>query len=159
MRDNVTTAYKRSNEQTEHTTNLKAKEITDNLDLSDRIHVLAPKPAYVTLKDHKENFRTNPSCRLINPTKSEIGIIAKKLLDRINTDILRATKVNQWKNTTTVIDWFRRIQPRRNTTFLTFDVVSFYPSISKKLLSNAISFAKRHTSITQWEICNYLPLC
>ena len=105
----------------------------------------------MTLKDHKDNFRSDPSCRLINTTKREICIISKKLLDRFNKDILHRTHVNQWKSTATVIDWFKGIQTRRNTTFLTFDVVSFYPSISKELLHRAIEFAKRYTSITPLE--------
>ena len=151
MQDNVTTTYKRSDEQMERANNLKAKEITDELDLSDRIQALAPKPAYVTLKDHKENFRNHPTCRLINPTKSDIGIISKKILDRINKNILQATLVNQWKNSTAVIDWFKNIQPRRSTTFITFDVVNFYPTINKRLLHKAIEFAKKHTTITPLE--------
>ena len=80
-----------------------------------------------------------------------IGIISKKLLDRINKAILHQTHVNQRKSTATVIDWFKGTPTRRNSTFLTFDVVSFYPSISKELLHNAIVFAKRHTSITPLE--------
>ena len=34
---------------------------------------------YITLKDRKENFRNNTKCRLINPFKSEIGRVSKKI--------------------------------------------------------------------------------
>ena len=78
--------------------------IADNLELSDRIEVLASKTAYVTLKDNKENFRNHPKCRLINPSKSEIGIISEKVLQRINDKVRVATKAHQWKNTTAVIE-------------------------------------------------------
>ena len=32
---------------------------------------------YITLKDHKENFRNNVKCRLINLSKSEVGLVSK----------------------------------------------------------------------------------
>ena len=110
MRDNVTTAYQKADQESVHTTNLEAKRIANNLELSDRIYVLAQKPSYITLKDHKENFRSHPTCRLINPAKSEIGIISKQTLDRINKTTLEATKINQWKNSGAVIEWFKTRQ-------------------------------------------------
>ena len=36
------------------------------------------KNAYITIKDHNENFLTYPKCRLINYTESEVGIIYKE---------------------------------------------------------------------------------
>ena len=41
------------------------------------------KEAFITLKDHKPNFQDHPSCRLINPSKPEIGVISKHILDEI----------------------------------------------------------------------------
>ena len=32
----------------------------------------------------KDNFQNNPKCRLINPAKSEIGIISKRYIEEIN---------------------------------------------------------------------------
>ena len=45
---------------------------------------MARKPAYITIKDHKENFNINPKCRLINPAKSELGKVAKTIVENIN---------------------------------------------------------------------------
>ena len=36
------------------------------------------KNAYIIFKDHKPNFYDKKQCRLINPSKSELGIILKK---------------------------------------------------------------------------------
>ena len=36
--------------------------------------------AFITLKDHKENFSNSTNCGLINPSKSEVGHISKKCL-------------------------------------------------------------------------------
>ena len=151
LQHNVTTDYKKAEENIEKTTNQKNKQLTDQLKISDRIDVLAPKGAFVTFKDHKRNFRDSPSCRLINPCNSEVCKVSKKLLDRINKDVREATKVNQWRSTQDVIEWFKGLRPKKNTTFLNFDICSFYPSISKQLLQKAIDFAKLHTSISQLE--------
>lgn len=152
MKDNVTTTYKKADPQAIQKINSETRNIANQLDLSDRIDTFPDKPAYVTMKDHKDNFRNNPTCRLINPTKSELGKIAKQILDRINNEIQISTQVNQWKNTSAVIDWFKAIRNKPNTTFITFDVVNFYPSIDRELLMKALNFAEKYTPITKVEI-------
>ena len=42
------------------------------------------RPTFISLKDHKENFKHNIKCGLINPSKDEIGIVSKKFLEEIN---------------------------------------------------------------------------
>ena len=49
------------------------------LELEDRVFKTAPRNAFVTLKDHKPDFQTRPSVRLINPTKPVIGRIAMQI--------------------------------------------------------------------------------
>ena len=91
----------------------------------------------------------NPTCRLINPSKSEIGIISKHILDRINEQVNLKTKVNLWKNTNATIEWFKSIQDKEKHAFITFDVCNFYPSISEELLTKALDYASQFTTITQ----------
>ena len=67
LKENVTKTYKKAPPNIETAINLEAKYIATNSNLSDKIERLAQTPAYIFLKDHKENFRSNPSCRLINP--------------------------------------------------------------------------------------------
>jgi len=52
---------------------------------------MAKRQAFITLKDHKDNFQNKPTCKLINPAKSEIGRISKQILDNINTTIRQKT--------------------------------------------------------------------
>ena len=65
--------------------------------------------AYITVKDYKEGFPHKLPFRLINPSKSDIGKISKKLLDKTNKILILNTIVNQWKNSTPVIDWFKNM--------------------------------------------------
>ena len=103
----------------------------------------------MTLKDHKDNFENNPKTRLINPAKNEIGRISKVILDKINKLLKQKLGVNQWKNTASVLNWFKAIRDKQSHTFVVFDVKDFYPSISESLLKEAINFAKSHVNISK----------
>ena len=61
--------------------------------------------ASITLKDYKPNYTTNPKCRLINPSKSELGKVSEFLIEKVNTIIRDKSLVNQWIDTGTVINW------------------------------------------------------
>jgi hypothetical protein len=86
---------------------------------------------------------------MINPAKSEIGIIRKHILDRINTEVRPKININQWKNTKAVLEWFANIQYNPNHSFIIFDIVEFYPSISSDTLTAALNFAGRYTNISE----------
>ena len=57
--------------------NLEAKSISTMLEIRDRVKRTARTPSFVTLKDHKDNFHSSPTCLLINPSKSELGKVSK----------------------------------------------------------------------------------
>ena len=59
--------------------------------------------------------------------------------------------VNQWRNTQDVINWFSN-EKTAKCEFLQFDVISFYPSISKELFDKALSFAKSLTTVANEEM-------
>ena len=103
----------------------------------------------MTLKDRKVNFQNDPRCRLINPAKPEIGIISKHYLKPINTKIREKTQMNQWRNAKSVIEWFKAIKNKSKSSFIKFDIVEFYQSISKELLSKAIEYAQSVTTIEE----------
>ena len=132
--------------------NSEAALIADRLDLGDRMDSLARSEAFLTLKDHKTNFANALPCRLINPAKPELGIVSKQILDCIVGKLRESTNVNLWKNTASVIDWFETIKGKRNQSFLCFDIVDFYPSISEDLLQDALRFARTHVNITDNEM-------
>ena len=64
--------------------NMKAKHISKKVELNSRIECLAKNSAFISLKDHKPNLQSSLPCRLISPSKSDIGKINKSILDRIN---------------------------------------------------------------------------
>ena len=149
LQDNITKSYKKSNVSVINNINKEAKVIAAELKLDDRIEQFNQREAFVTLKDHKVNFQNDPKCRLINPAKSEIGIISKHYLELINSKIREKTQMNQWRNTKSVIEWFKAIKNKSKSSFIKFDIVEFYPSISKELLSKAIEYAQSVTTIEE----------
>lgn len=46
-------------------------------------------------------------------------------------------------NTQSVTEWFKHISKKSTHSFITFDIVDFYPSISEDLLRQAITSPKR----------------
>ena len=108
--------------------------------------------SFVMLKDCKEKFENAPKCRLINPAKSTIGRVSKEILERVNNELRRSTNVQQWRNTQSVIDWFNARENKNKCTFIKFDIVDCYPSITENLLMDAINYDKQHTNISPKEI-------
>ena len=110
------------------------------------------KQAYILIKDHKKDFPKDVKCRLINPTKTNIGKIAKQNLEKINDSLREHYKYNQWRDTASVINWFNNLENKDELYFLQLDIVDYYPSITKKLFLEALEFAKQTVDISQTDI-------
>ena len=148
LEKNITTSYKKAQPETTQAIHKQNKDIATKRGIDDRVDTTANKDAFITLKDHKPNFTNKPTCRLINPTKSEIGKVSKGILDRINSNITKTRNFNQWKNTASVINWFKSLQNHQRSSFISFDIESFYPSISQDLLNKTLDFASNYDNIT-----------
>jgi len=99
LTNGITKDYKKSNQVKVDTIDKEAYNIANKLCLDDRMQRLQTSEAYITVKDNKDGFPANPSFRLINPSKTDIGKVSKVILDKINKELLSKTKVNQWKST------------------------------------------------------------
>ena len=152
LTENVTETYKLNDEAAVKRVNKEAKAIATKLHTADKMETIARNEAFISLKDHKENFANNPKCRLINPSKPELGKISKTILDRINNDLRAKTTANQWRNSESVTTWYKAIPDKNRHSFISFDIVDFYPSISESLLNEAIVWARSQTSISDDEI-------
>ena len=106
--NNVTKTYRKAERSTQLNIDREAKTISKILQLEKRLERYAERPAFISLKDHKENFK----------------------------------HYNQWRSTSTVIEWFGAIENKKNCKFIKFDIAEFYPPISAKLLEKSINFAR-----------------
>ena len=108
--------------------------------------------AYITIKDHKDEFPNKIICRLIHPSKSNIGKISKAILDTTNKNAVRSTQINPWKNTLNVPDWYAKYRDKNKASFVQFDIENFYHSITSDLLYNSIQFSKEVTTVSDNDI-------
>ena len=143
----VTSKYKKASTKIKQNVEKSSVKLVKNAGVLDRMSKNGANPCFITLKDHKENFQNNPQTRLINPAKNEVGRISKVILDRINKELKEKLKVNQWKSSKDVINWFSSINNKNSHTFTVFDIKEFYPSIKESLLKEAIEFAKEHVNV------------
>ena len=149
LKNKVTETYKKCTGKQVEEVNKEAKTIVSKIKLEDRVQVLSEDPSFITIKDHKPNFPRNIECRLLNPSKSQVGKISKNYLEKINSTIRQETNLNQWRNTSEVIKWFNKIPNKECSTFVKFDIVRFYPSITLEVLKKAIKFAERFYAINE----------
>ena len=83
LNSNVTKAYHKADPNAERNIDKEAKKISKELNLEDKMECYAKRSVSITLKDHKENFKGNQKCRLINPSKDEMDIVSQKYLQNI----------------------------------------------------------------------------
>ena len=149
---NIQKEYKKEQISVVNKVHSTHKNIANNLEIQERIFRTVEREAFITLKDHKSNFSNNPSCRLLNPTKPELGKVSKKLLEKIISAVRQKSGLNQWKNTDSVLNWFKMIENKKKKSFIVFDVVNFYPTISSDLLRAALEWARNFIDISDQEI-------
>ena len=149
---NVQKEYKKAKNQTVKKINQAHKNIVSNLGLEDRVFKTMDRQCFITAKDHKNDFKNAPSFRLLNPTKGEIGKIAKQILSRISNTIRGRSELKQMKNVYSVIDWFKTLDNKESLSFTIFDVVNYYPSITQELYEKAIAWAKTFEDISDEEV-------
>ena len=87
LKENITVVYS--------SLNLEAKSIPKKLKLANQVKYLPQSWAYITFKDHKEKFISNPSCRFINPSKSELDKSSKVIIEHLNKRLLIVLKYYQ----------------------------------------------------------------
>ena len=122
LEKNIQKQYKKEKEVNVIKIESAHKKIVKDLEIEDRVFATQKRSAFITLKDHKENFANNPSVRIINPSKPEIGRISKKILERIVKEVKLKTKLKQWKNSFAVLEWFNKIPNKQNKIFIQFDI-------------------------------------
>ena len=63
-------------------------------------------------------------------------------------------KINQWKDISEVIDWFKKLEDKSNSKVIQLDIKEFYRSITEQTLNKGISFASNYTTNSAEDIRN-----
>ena len=139
---NITQTYQKTRYQTKKKFDREAKKFAKSLGFDEKMECYSYQSAFITLKDHKANFKNNIKCRLINRSKSEVGLVSKHYRSSIISTVVKKRGVNQWRNTTTVIKRFEYLQNKQKRRFIKFDIADFYRSITEPLLERSIEYPK-----------------
>ena len=75
-----------------------------------------------------------------------------KCINKIDNHIEKETSINQWKDISSVIEWFSNIKEKERSSFMVSGIESFYPLITEGLFTNAIQFAKQITKISNYDM-------
>ena len=70
----------------------------------------------------------------------------------MNKEIASSICVNQWKNSSAVIKWFRNMENKPDCSLIIFHIQDFYLSISLSLFNRAIEFGKESYNLSNDEI-------
>ena len=145
---NVQKDYKKCGDEAFNDVNKEDKDMATKLGISDRVFKTSKREAKVKLKDYKEDFKDKMPVRLLNPTKQELGKASKKVLEKIVSTVREKTGLNHWKNTSSVLQWFDKIQNKEKYNFITWDINDFYGSITEDLLRRTIEWAENFIEIS-----------
>ena len=131
LKSKITNNYKIDYNNTIEQINKDTSNFASRLQIEDRLGKFKKKEAYILFKDHKPNFENKLPTRLINPSKTELGRISKFIIQNIVNSVKKANHCNLRGNSYETIEWFRRIKNKSKATFIQFDIIDFYPSITK----------------------------
>lgn len=105
--------------------------------------------------DYKPESQSKLSRRIINPTRSEVGRTSIVILELVNLKFKKKPKklgLIQWVGNTNVINCFKNIDNKTKCTFHQFNIVDFYPSLSKDLFKMSLEFVEAYYNISKDEI-------
>ena len=81
--------------------------------------------------------------------KPEVGRISHLILKDIVKVVREKSGLNQWVNVYSCIEWFRKLNHKSSNSFIIYDIVNFYPSISEDLLNASLDWAMQYKSISK----------
>ena len=138
LTNNVTKTNRKAERITQLNIDREGKAISKTLHLEESMERYAERPAFISLKDHKENFKHNTKCRLINPSKGKMGVVSKRFLEEINNKLNKHLCYNQGHSTSTVIEWFRAIENKKPVNSLNLTLQSSTRQYQQNYLKNPL---------------------
>ena len=161
MKNSITSEYSIDNENTINIINNEAADILRKQTSlkNKRVPKYEINEAFITIKDHKTNFPHDISCRTINSSKTHLGKLSKAILQKHIAIIRKKSMLRQWKNSDEVIEWFEKIENKNHKCFVSFDIKSFYPTIKRKHLIDAINFSEPYSKFSDFETDVILHTC
>ena len=90
--------------------------------------------------------------KIVVPFKKWVGKSQSSYIEKSKKNLVDSLKVNQWKDTDSVINGFNATKDKSQCCFIKLHIVEFYPSITIGILDTAISLVRQHTDTTDENI-------
>ena len=104
FKNSITKTYRKT-EVIKTSIDRETRMLSKPLKLDNKMKCYAERHVFMTLKNHKEDFKQNTKCTLINLEKGEIGRVSKVYLEQIIKDVSNIPKLHQLRNISIVIKW------------------------------------------------------
>ena len=150
LRENITKDYRKADEGHTDKINRECKQHAIDLKVENKIEKITERSAFISIKDHKENFPNNIQCRLINPARNNLGKITQNIIRTAVTSIKERSSLNLWMGTSEVLQWYEA-NKQKGVSFIQYDIEAYYLSIKETLLDKAVDFARGFHDITEDE--------
>ena len=93
LHNNITQDYRLDTDNKLADINKDTQKYASALEIEDRMECNSESIAFITIKDHKQEFPNSIKCRVINPASNNSGRVSKRILDKVNHTCRDAT---QW---------------------------------------------------------------
>ena len=147
---NITKIYRKADEDHTKKSNRECKQHAIDLKIENKMEIITERSAFISIKDHKDNFPNNIQCRLINPARNNLGKVTQTIIRKAVTSIKKSSSLNLWMGTNEVLEWYEA-NKQMVVHFIQYDIEEYYPSITEPLLDKAIDFARGFYDITEDE--------
>ena len=94
LNDSITTYHKEASHNIHNKISMDRKKLMKDKNILNILLMNGSNECFITLKDHKPNFKINPKVRLANPAKKEICRISKNILDKANHKLGGSLRIN-----------------------------------------------------------------
>ena len=93
LHNNITQDYRLDTDNKLADINKDTQKYASALEIEDRMECHSESNAFITIKDHKQEFPNSIKCRVINPASNNSGRVSERTLDKVNHTCRDAT---QW---------------------------------------------------------------
>ena len=134
LHNKIIKKYKLDDDNTDYQINRDTYNFTNKLNIKNKLGKQNRKKLYIYFwKIIKRTLKIiNRQGRLTWKKKTQLGLLSKSIIQNIVIKISDNSKYMQWKNSVDIIRWLKNIKYGKNTTFILFNIIDFYPSINQE---------------------------
>ena len=148
--ENIAKDYRKADEDHTKKINRECEQHAIDLKIENKMEKITKRSAFISIKDHKNNFPNSIQYRLINPAQNNLSKVTQNIIGKAVTSIKKSSSLNLWMGTNEVLEWYEA-NKQKGVRFIQYDIEAYYPSITEPLLDKAIDFARGFYDITEDE--------